>query len=272
MADTRLDDSLKTSFTILTYNVKYDAVRDEKSAWAARRDDVNAIINFYSPDIFCVQEPLAHQVADMARLPAYSHVAYGRDDGGSEGEHVAIFYKTNRYTVTDQGVFWLSPTPDIPSYGWNARHRRMAVWATLTDQHTNRTGAPALTVVSAHLDHEYEEARVEGSKVLLDRISQLSGAGPVILAGDFNETPDAPAVQTVLTQFQDSRAISEKTPIGPNGTYNGFDITNVNPAARIDYIFVKGGIKVIRQANILTLTPDGRLPSDHFPALAELVI
>ena len=255
------------SFTVLTYNVKYDASRDEKSAWATRRDDVNAVIDFYNPDIFCVQEPLANQIDDMARLSDYGFVAYGRDDGAREGEHVGIYYRKSRYGVDGSGVFWLSETPDVPSFGWGARHRRMAVWAALLDNVSGKR----LAVVSAHLDHEFEVARDKGSEVLLQRIPAIAKGDAVILAGDFNEGPDGPAVQNVLREYQDSRAIASHTPIGPNGTYNDFDVTNVSPPGRIDYIFVQGDVRALRHAHIVTITPDGRLPSDHFPVMAELV-
>jgi endonuclease/exonuclease/phosphatase family metal-dependent hydrolase len=261
------DEREANSFKVLTYNVKYDDSRDLKKAWSTRRDDVNAIIDFYNPDIFCVQEPMANQVDDMGQLAAYAFAAYGRDDGDRDGEHVGIYYRRSRYSLQGSGLFWLSETPDVPSFGWEARHRRMAVWAKLTD---HLTGKP-LTVVSVHLDHEFEGARDNGSGVLLERIPGIAQGGPVVLTGDFNEGPEGPGVKNVLTAYQDTRAIATHTPIGPNGTYNDFVVTNVAPPGRIDYIFIQGGLSALRHAHLVTITPDGRLPSDHFPVLAELV-
>ncbi len=258
----------RSPFTILTYNIKVDVPHEEISSWARRRDAVNAVVEFYDPDIFCAQEALPHQMGDLARMAQYGVIAFGRDDGDKDGEHAAIFYRADRYEVRRTGAFWLSPTPDEPSYGWGSRHRRMATWAALHDRKANRS----LTVVCTHLDHEFQEARTGGGAVLLKRIAAIAGDEPVILAGDFNENPDGAAVQSVLREFRDSRAVSRLPAIGPDGTYNGFEVTNVAPADRIDYIFVKGDAAVIRQANLVTITPDGRLPSDHFPAFAEIAL
>lgn len=258
----------RSSFTVLTYNVKVDVPQDEVSAWARRRDAVNAVVEFYDPDILCVQEPLYHQMTDLARMTQYGVAGFGRDDGDKDGEHAAIFYRASRYDVLRSGAFWLSPTPDQPSYGWGANHRRMSAWAAFSD----RSSGKRLTVVCTHLDHEFPEARVNGGGVMLKRIAEIAGDEPVILTGDFNETPEGPAIQAVLREFRDSRAVSEHPAIGPDGTYNGFEVTNVAPPDRIDYIFVKGDAIVIRQANLVTITPDGRLPSDHFPAFAEIAI
>jgi len=263
-----LEYSKTSRFTIMTYNIKVDVPEDKVSNWAQRRDSVNAVVGFYNPDIFCAQEALPHQMADLARMNHYGVAAFGRDDGRGEGEHAAILYRADRYEVQDSGSFWLSPTPEKPSYGWGSRHRRMATWAVLLDRPADKR----LAVVCTHLDHEFVEARTNGAAVLLERIPAVARDIPAILVGDFNENPDGPGVQAVLREFRDSRAVSELPAIGPDGTFNGFDVKNVAPADRIDYIFVQGAVDVIRQANLVTITPDGRLPSDHFPAFAEIAI
>ena len=60
-------------------------------------------------------------------LNEYSYI--GRDrDGDNKGEHCAIYYKKDRFKVLKHGDFWYSETPDIPSYGWGARCRRICTW------------------------------------------------------------------------------------------------------------------------------------------------
>ena len=260
--------SRRPPVTVMTYNIKVDVPHEEISSWARRRDAVNAVVEFYDPDVFCAQEALPHQITDLARMTQYASVAYGRDDGRGEGEHAAIFYRADRFDVLKRGSFWLSETPDEPSYGWQSRHRRMATWAELADSAADTR----FLVVCTHLDHEFQEARTNGGAVLLARIARIADGLPVILAGDFNENPDGPAVQAVLREFRDSRAVSDRPAVGPDGTFNGFEITNVAPADRIDYIFVKGDTSVIRQGNLVTVTPDGTLPSDHFPAFAQIAL
>lgn len=61
-------------------------------------------------------------MGDMSSvLPEYSFIGVGRDDGKEQGEYSAIFYKRELFDVLDSGTFWLSPTPEKPSLGWDAR-------------------------------------------------------------------------------------------------------------------------------------------------------
>ena len=54
-------------------------------------------------------------------LPEYDYIGVGRDNGKTEGEHSAIFYRTDKFEVIDKGDFWMSETPDVPSKGWDCR-------------------------------------------------------------------------------------------------------------------------------------------------------
>ena len=93
----------------------------------------------------------------------------------------------------------------------------------------------------------------------------------VLLLGDFNATPSEASHQA-LTQsgaLRDARSASETPPFGPAGTFNGFDIMRAD-AAPIDHILVSRGVRVVRYG-VLTQHDGGRLPSDHYPVLADIV-
>jgi UDP-N-acetylmuramate-alanine ligase len=79
-------------------------------------------LNFEHPDIFGTQEVLVAQLHDLLHgLDGYGSIGVGRDDGKEAGEYSAIFYNKKRIAAcSDQGDFWLSPTPDKPSLGWDA--------------------------------------------------------------------------------------------------------------------------------------------------------
>jgi len=68
--------------------------------------------------------------------------------------------------------------------------------------------------------------------------------------------------------MDDSREVSEMPPYGPVGTFCGFKI-DADLDQRIDYIFVQGGIKVLKYA-VLTDNKDNRTPSDHLPVFARV--
>jgi endonuclease/exonuclease/phosphatase family metal-dependent hydrolase len=54
------------------------------------------------------------------------------------------------------------------------------------------------------------------------------------------------------------------------GTFTAFKIEQVEPSP-IDHIFVGDGVTVLRHAT-LTQQTGGKLPSDHYPVLADLCI
>src|SRR3546814_18126337 len=71
-------------------------------------------------------------------------------------------YRPDRFSLLGSGTFWLSPTPDTPSKGWDAALPRIATWARLKD----RSAAQNFLVVNTHFDHIGEVARVESAKMI----------------------------------------------------------------------------------------------------------
>ena len=68
--------------------------------------------------------------------------------------------------------------------------------------------------------------------------------------------------------MKDSREISETPPYGPVGTFTSFD-WNAPMKKRIDYIFIQGGIEVLKYA-VLTDAKEQRFPSDHLPVFTKV--
>src|SRR3546814_7474041 len=98
-----------------------------------------------------MQEVLQHQKqAVEADLPAYQFVGVARDDGKAKGEYSMLGFRRDRFALVGSGTFWLSPTPDVPSKGWDAALPRIATWARLRD----RTAERDLLVVNTHLDRK----------------------------------------------------------------------------------------------------------------------
>ncbi len=93
---------------------------------------------------------------------------------------------------------------------------------------------------------------------------------PVILTGDFNLAPEELPISLIKKYLSDSRDISEMPPYGPVGTFTSFD-WNAPMKKRIDYIFVRGGIKVLKYA-VLTDAKEQRFPSDHLPVFVKIVL
>ena len=120
-----------------TYNIRYNNSNDEKegNAWAMRCPQLCDFINFEQPDIFGTQEVLVDQLLDLKkRLDGYDYIGVGRDDGKERGEYAAIFYKKDQLRLLDSGNFWLSPTPEHASLGWDAACFRICTWGKFQDK------------------------------------------------------------------------------------------------------------------------------------------
>lgn len=162
-----------------TYNIRYNNSNDEKegNAWAMRCPQLCDFINFEQPDIFGTQEVLVDQLLDLKkRLDGYDYIGVGRDDGKERGEYAAIFYKKDQLRLLDSGNFWLSPTPEHASLGWDAACIRICTWGKFQD----KTSGKQFLFFNTHMDHVGVIARRESAQLILKRINQLSKGLPTL--------------------------------------------------------------------------------------------
>jgi len=251
-----------------TFNVRWDNPNDTGNLWKDRLPHVIDLVKFHKIGLFGTQEGLHHQVEQMSKGLGYSYLGVGRDDGAQKGEYTAILFNPDQFKLLEQGTFWLSPTPEIPSKGWDAALNRICSWGKFKDNQ-NKT----FYVFNVHYDHIGQEAREQSSVLLTKQIEKINPKKlPVILMGDFNVTPDNAAYTTITSNpfWKDARLISKIPAYGPAGSFTGFEWERM-PDGIIDHVFVNGKIQVIRHG-ILTDNYGKKYPSDHFPVLVEIEI
>lgn len=257
-------------FSAMTYNIRLDLASDGPNAWPHREKPLIALVAYYAPDLIGMQEVLHHQKqAIEAGLPGYTFVGVARDDGKQAGEYSPLGFRADRYTLLASGTFWLSPTPDVPGKGWDAAFPRIVTWARLRDRQGGRT----LLVLNTHFDHVGPVAKLESARQMTRWIAANRRRGePVVAMGDFNSPLNSPPHVAMLESglLRDTLAITRTPHFGPLGTFNAFRIDQA-PASPIDHIFVTPDIAVLRHAT-LTQHDGGRLPSDHYPVLADLCL
>ena len=256
---------------VMTFNVRYDNPDDSLNNWKYRKDRVANAIRFYDADIVGTQEVLHNQMEDLRqRLPGYESIGVGREDGKEAGEYSALWYRADRFTAKESGWFWLSETPEVAgSKGWDGACERIATWAKLQDKLTGKE----LFVMNTHLDHVGVAARREGVKLVLDKIQELGGDLPVILTGDFNAEPESDVIKQVTDtadpeHLTDARTVADLV-YGPNWTFHDFGSIPYEHRERIDYIFVKNGLEVLKYG-ILAETEGNAYLSDHAPMLISV--
>jgi endonuclease/exonuclease/phosphatase family metal-dependent hydrolase len=254
--------------SIGTYNLRYSNNSDSTAGngWGQRCPQIANLIRFQDLDIFGTQEAKFHQLNELTdSLPGYKWFGAGRDDGQHGGEHSAIFYKQNKFTILKSGNFWMSTITDRPNKGWDAALPRICTWVQLKETKTGFT----FYFFNLHMDHIGVVARHESARLVLEKIKQMAGKMPTILTGDFNvdQTSDSYVVINNSGLLKDSYVLSP-IKLAPSNTFNGF---NANTAGdkRIDHIFVTKDFKVQRYG-ILTNTYHGKTPSDHYPVVAVI--
>jgi len=252
---------------IVSFNIRYNNPKDGINAWPNRVEMVTGLLKFHDADIFGLQEALYEQITEIEKdLLGYEWFGVGRDDGIKEGEFSPIFYNKSKFILVKKGHFWLSENCDEPGLGWDAACNRIVTWGKFQSKVTGKQ----FMVFNTHFDHRGDEARKNSAFLIRDKINEINSkqALPVILTGDFNLLPESEPIGLIKTFMKDSREISEAPPYGPLGTFTSFD-WNAPMEKRIDYIFVQGGIKVLKYA-VLTDAKEQRFPSDHLPVFVKV--
>lgn len=252
--------------TLATYNIRTDTEADGDWRWPYRSSYVLDLIRYHDWDIFGVQEVQPHQLTDLQTLAGYEMVGLAREDGITDGEYNALFYKAEKFELLRHDAFWLSETPTLPSIHPTAGCKRVCVCAFLKSKESGKEFAVAVT----HLDHISEEARRFGTEIILNHCLKKITDQPVILLGDFNATPAEETYRLLTAHLNDAKHVEGAKVYGPTGTFQ--DFVYDRPWAdfeEIDYIFVSDDVTV-EKVGVLTDNCDRRYPSDHFPVVATL--
>ncbi len=211
-----------------------------------------------------------YEVLDSV-LSDYTSVGIGRNDGAKGGEMNPLFFRKERFDMVRTITFWLSETPEVPgSKSWGASLPRIVTWMELVDKNTHKH----FFYFNTHFAHDSDSARIMSSKILLKEVNRIADGFPFIITGDFNMLPTSMGY-AILTGpdesvplIRDSYVISEKRPSGPVYTFNGF--SDKPDGERIDYIFVRNGMKVFNYKAVVNKEKDIFI-SDHWPVIASVL-
>ncbi len=252
---------------VATYNLRFASATGDHS-WPERRPLMKEVIHSMNPDVFGTQEGLHDQLTNIAKdSPDYQWIGRGRNaDGGSE--YMAIFYRTARLQPLSTNHFWLSDTPEVPgSTTWGNSNRRMVTWVKFRD----RNNGKEFYFFNTHFDHQIQMAREKSAELLRTRVRELGTNLPIILTGDFNAGAGQNNAYSILTDdgfFKDTWTEAPTRIGGSTNTFNAFGTPRIE-GERIDWILTRGAIET-ESVKIITLQPEGKFASDHFPVLTKL--
>ncbi|WP_172992187.1 endonuclease/exonuclease/phosphatase family protein [Lacipirellula parvula] len=250
----------------MTFNIRLATGDDGENVWSKRSDLTIGVIRDEKPAVFGVQEAHPIQIEELnASLPEYINVGVGRRADGSD-EFSAIYFRRDRFHLSDAGTFWLSDEPTVPgSRSWGNNLPRIATWVRLLDQANKRR----IVALNTHWDHESQPARLNSAKLICEQLKKISGDDePVIIMGDFNAQPNNPAMVALVEQGGLRDTLSVAHPDEKNiGTFHGFGRVEKGP--KIDAVLVSPQWQV-KDATIIRTHDGSRYPSDHYPVTATL--
>ncbi len=283
---------------IMTFNIRTGLADDGPNSWPLRSALAVQTIRDHDPDVVGIQEPTREQWTDLARGLGdnWDGIEHGLEN--KSGSLQGLFYRKSRLFPAGDGCFWLSDTPHVPGSitfpnQWGAR---AAVWARFLDATAGREFIFMVTHMDTHPGSWMPSARVLANEIALE----FAGL-PVVLVGDFNcAAGDEPWRHlTGPGGLKDSWRELGKPDDGLT-TFNAFRRESVLPLDRpeemrswldtvaepervdeylnyllrhrnyrIDWILYRGPLSP-RDAFADFRSPDGRLPSDHYPVIADL--
>jgi endonuclease/exonuclease/phosphatase family metal-dependent hydrolase len=175
--------------------------------------------------------------------------------------------------VLESETFWLSEDPTaVGVKGWDAACERIVTWAHFKDKQTGKD----FYFANTHFDHVGKIARRESSKLLLSKLNEIAKDKPVIVTGDFNSVVTSEAIQTLTDDSNPNHLLNtyDLSPLkyGPDWSFHNFGRSLLNRRVIIDYIFVRGNIKVTRHGIIYDVKDDGLYLSDHNPVLSTITV
>jgi endonuclease/exonuclease/phosphatase family metal-dependent hydrolase len=251
----------KLKLNVMSFNVRYNTPKDSINAWPYRKEKVAGVITSNNIDIVGVQEAWIDQIRDLRKLlPGYAWFGWSRDNGKRKGEFVPVFYKKDKFTVLEKGIFWFSETPEVAgSKGWDVKYPRIVVWARFKDKLEGKE----FYFFNTHLGGEI--ARYESAKLLRSKIDQMTQGLGVIVTGDFNATPDSGPIDVMISDdykvyLADALLVAKEKndELFTNYLFDGND----KDLKRIDYIFVSQAMNVLYH-EIINKRVGRYYPSDH---------
>lgn len=262
-------------FKVMTFNIRGSHHDDGENVW-----DKRAAINVQTvldadPDIIGFQELTPdNQRYYEKTLAGYDYELgpkVSRENSRGIWEHPAIYWRHERFSMLESGLFYLNETPERYALDWGAPQGRGLNWVRLQDRHAGSE----FVFMNTHFCHISSEARQKSAQLICQRVSEQFAGVPVILTGDFNTSADSqsstPYGVFMAAAFQDvlSEDVLEQVEMTHTfHNYKGDGYADLNH--RIDWILyydIRNQLRV-EDARIIHDAAPPVYPSDHYPVVA----
>ncbi|MDL2232197.1 carbohydrate-binding protein [Ruminococcaceae bacterium OttesenSCG-928-L11] len=204
----------------------------------------------------------------------------GIDLRSGSNEYSPILYRSDKYTLLQEGGYWLSETPDVKSkYGdikdtngnilyAGMRYERVFSYAILAEK---QTAQPSYIHINLHYDHQSSDYINElCSRQLVAKADELARQYncPVIITGDTNATEESRGYAYLADEkngYVNSKYMTDDYSILPSCAGYGENY-NRSAVEVIDHIFVSNGSVGVYKHDVL----ENPYISDHSCIYAKL--
>ena len=260
-------EGLDLNIKVLSQNVRC-ADDEGGNTVEQRKTRLKALIDEYKPDLIGTQETTFEWYIYLRSIKTYGIVGSSRNGHReSSGEWSAVMYNKERFVLMDSDTFWVTSTPDEPSFTENAKCRRICTWAELFDRYTGET----IIMANTHLDHSNDTVRTSQAGYLVyhlkNRLKERFTNCTVYLTGDFNCKNTSKPYETIINNggFVDARKVALEDKSVVNGTYHNYGTKE----SEIDFCFYKGDevvleYEIISQKYISEGETEPGFVSDHY--------
>ena len=239
-------EEVGTGFRVMTYNIHHGEGVDGRVDLGRIAD----VIKKERVDLVALQE-VDKGVERTARrdFPAELAALTGMS---------CVFSNNFYYQGGEYGNAVLSRFPEL---GWTNTHLQMLRIGEQRGilQVTVKAHERTLVFMATHIDYRRDDAERLVNVSQFKRIAKTYAATPLLICGDFNDTPESRTYRSMSEDFVD---VWNRVGDGP-----GFTITSSNPTKRIDYVWQRKDEHRLVPAGAWVVQTTA---SDHLPLVVEL--
>lgn len=247
---------------IVSFNIRSSNDPNGHS-FAERAPRLKATIEKYDPDIIGLQEVVPSWMEFIPNDYGEKYEYYHKyRDTSTDIEGCTILWRKGMFECLDQGVFWYSDTPEIPSRGWCSwGHYRFCLWVKLK----NLKDGKEFFFFDTHFGFS-DQCHIDSVRLIRDHIKYL-GAEAAIVVGDFNMTQNGPGYRD-MTKFMVD--VNKATVNDISITCHGYNAERTG--IPIDFVFTTPNTVKPVDYHKMDETYEGKFPSDHYGLYAEVEV
>ncbi len=217
---------------ILDYNIRCCNDGENKMI-ADRAPRLFKLIEEKQPDIIALQE------ASFRWIPYLEDGLYQKYSMRycyrlrKSRESTPVLWRRDKFDLMDEGHFWLSETPETPSFGFGqTKYARVCTWVKLRVKATGKE----FFYFCTHMNGD-DASTIGSGNVIMAQAEEMGAFTEwgALLSGDFNMKPEREGYRN-LHESGKFRDLNAELGFDPSGTVNGYNDPEEGNRI-IDYVF-----------------------------------